>query len=611
MKKAVSTVFAAIAATAVAGPKITVYAPTSSIDEFRKVAMDAKEIGADHVWATEIEPSLWIWDRDRSDPYPNWSFKHATIFKYVVPDEMKDWLPADFAARNLATVKARGAVLRELGLKASFHGMEPAYFPEEAYRAHPAWRGPRCDQARRARTEYYAPCFDNPEVRAMYFKATKTLCEACPFDAFSFLTNDSGGGLCWAEGLYPGENGPYACRNVNMGERVAAYLGLFQDAAKAAGLGDVAADVGWLGSKDVAQALPHLKDGQSVNGRGPGGVARRIEIGFQEAYGDATFPVYLLPRIWGYARDLQRLADAGDADVTIGFRSVEDRDAIDFVKANFRKIGRGPAARSKAVVDFAARRVGPEDAIALAEIWEAVERLVERYDGYQTGGHMFNLGTVHQRWLTRPFVAFPEELKPEEKDYYRAFQFQAQDESDANDMSDLQGNKWLKGYGAANLVSKSWWRAQPILDGAIASASDLAKRHAKEPYGTDLRLLELRLRALKCVIRNATHAVQFQDYMDRADRIHAPVDRSPNNRHQGDPELDEINIIVREEIDMSYELADMIDSAPGRLFNTAPAKDRTTIMILEPDLSTSLRRRAVIMENHRRDFLRLYKSKNL
>lgn len=611
MKRLTCLSAVAVAALAVAEQKITVYAPTANLEEFRKVAQDAKELGANHVWATQIEPSLWIWDRDRYDPYPNWSLRHATIFKYIVPEEMKEFLPADYAARNLATVKARGTVLRELGLKASFEGMEPAYFPEEAYRAHPAWRGPRCDQARRARTEYYAPCFDNPEVRAMYFKATKILCEACPFDAFYFLTNDSGGGLCWAEGLYPGENGPYACRNVKMGERISAYLGVFQDAARAAGLGDVAANVNHVGETDVIQTLPYLKKGQSVNGRGSEGETRRVVVGYMNGYGDPTFPVYLLPRIFGYAKALQRISSVADADITIRFRSVEDRDAIDFVKANFRKIGRGVVTRAKAVVDFAATRVGADDAEALAEIWENVERLVERYDAYQTGGHMFKLGTVHQRWLTRPFVAFPEELKPEEKDYYRAFQFQAQEESDADDLSDLQGNKWLKGYGAANLVTKSWWRAQPILDRTIASAARLAKRHAAEPYGKELKLLELRLKAFKCVVRNATHAIQFQDYMDRADRTRNPIDRSPNTRHQGDPELEVINQIVREEIDMSYELADLIDTAPGRIFFTAPKKEWTTVMALEPDLSASLRKRAEIMENHRRDFLRLYRSKNL
>ena len=604
--------FGAAMAAAMAGAeaRFTVSVPTADLDEFRKVAELAKELGANHVWATQVEPSLWIWDRNRYDPYPNWGFGNATVFKFVVPEELKAWIPSDYAARNFKALEARGRILREFGLKAAFNGMEPAYFPEEAYRAHPAWRGPRCDQARRARGEYYAPCFDNPEVRAMYFKAVKTLCTACPFDAFSFLTNDSGGGLCWCEGLYPGENGPYACKNVPMGERISRYLSVFQDAARAAGLGDVEANVNHIAKKDEIQSLPFLKPGQSINGRSSAGVSRGRGVGFGD-YTDLTFPVWLLPRIGGYARGLQGLLDAGpDVNIGVAFRSLEDRDAIEFVKMFRGRIGRGPAAREKAIEEFAATRVGAADAYRLAEVWETIERIVERFDGYQTGGHIFMLGTVHQRWLTRPFVAFPEELKPEEKDYYRAFQFQAQEESDADDMSDLQANKWLKGYGAANLLHKNAERTERLCDGAIATAADLAKRHAAEPYGKELKLLELRLRAYKAIIRNAKHAIDFQDFMDRADRTRKPADRTPYIGHQGDDELVVVNQIVRDEIDLSYELADLIDGAPGRIFKTAPTKELTTVMHFEPDLSASLRKRAVIMENHRRDFLRLYRSKN-
>ena len=159
-----------------------------------------------------------------------------------------------------------------------------------------------------------------------------------------------------------------------------------------------------------------------------------------------------------------------DANLSFTFRSLEDVDAIEFVKRYNGKIAPGEAAAQKALEEFAASRVGAEDAAALAGVWNDVERICERVDYLETGGHVFMLGTVHQRWLTRPFVAFPEELKPEEKDYYRAYQFQAQTEADADDRSDLQANKWLKGYGAANLVQKTVFYLTPILSGAIASA---------------------------------------------------------------------------------------------------------------------------------------------
>jgi len=612
-KVKVSAALAAVvlAAGAAAGErKFSVSADTANLDEFRAVAKLAKDLGATHVDACQIEPSMWMWNLDRKDPYPNWGLQNPTIFKFVVPKAVEKYFDVDYARRNFKTLSQRAAILKEFGLKATFSGMEPAYFPEQAYLDHPAWRGPRCDQARRARKEYYAPCFDNPEVRAMYFDAVRELCTACPFDAFVFLTNDSGGGLCWAEGLYAGENGPYACRETPIGQRISTYLSVFQDAARAAGLGDIAAGVRHIGDADERQALSYLKPGQSVNNKTATGATRTVGVG-TSWYGDLTFPVFLLPRLDVYARGLQCVAAASvDADVSIHFRSAQDRDAIDFVKMFHGKIGKGPAGRAAALQEFAEMRVGVEDAPELCEIWQDIERVVERLCQYQTGGHIFMLGTVHQRWLTRPFVAFPEELKPEEKDYCRAYQFQAQEESDADDLADLQGNKWLKGSSAAGLLRMLSWPTLPLFDKMIASAEKLAGRHAKEPYGRELTLLALRLKAWKCVFRNAVHAVSFQDYMDRADRTHKPVDKSLNILEQGDVQLVSVNQIVRDEIDMSYELANLIDTAPGRIFETASSPEFTSVMQFEPDLASSLRKRARIMETHRRDFLRLYRSMN-
>ena len=34
------------------------------------------------------------------------------------------------------------------------------------------------------------------------------------------------------------------------------------------------------------------------------------------------------------------------------------------------------------------------------------------------------LCALAQRWVTRPLVPFPSELPPEDRDYYRLFQFQ-------------------------------------------------------------------------------------------------------------------------------------------------------------------------------------------
>ena len=45
------------------------------------------------------------------------------------------------------------------------------------------------------------------------------------------LTNDAGGGLCWADWQYPGPNGPAHCRNRGVGPRVRDFIHALRDVA--------------------------------------------------------------------------------------------------------------------------------------------------------------------------------------------------------------------------------------------------------------------------------------------------------------------------------------------------------------------------------------------
>ena len=73
---------------------------------------------------------------------------------------------------------------------------------------------------RRSRHEYFAPCLDDAEFRAIYVKAIADLCRAAPFESFNLLVNDSGSGLCWCPHSYPGMNGPSACAGKSFSARV-------------------------------------------------------------------------------------------------------------------------------------------------------------------------------------------------------------------------------------------------------------------------------------------------------------------------------------------------------------------------------------------------------
>ncbi len=611
-KQVVTACGVALAMQAFAG-SLTVGCPTAGIDEFRAVAAFAKSIGATHVDASQIEHSLWQWNANRYDPYPNWSMHRPSIFKFIVPPELSAYLPADYAERNLSALKARAQVLKEHGLKADFTGMEPAYFPEKAYLDHPQWRGARCDQARRARSEYYAPCVENPEVRRMYVDAVAKLCAVCPFDRFSFRCNDSGSALCWSESLYPGKNGPAACRGVPYGKRVADALSIFQEGAAKAGLPN--AKVNFRASLGPEEAIfPWMKPGQSVNNMTAQGKAATYTVGFPNRFADFSAPVFALTRLPYLVVQLQEAQKHPDADVAIGLRSLDEQCALELIRRHLRvPVGEGPVAKWTAVREVAESFVGQEHAVELAEGYETLEGAIERTASYYSGGHLFLLGSLHQRWFLRPLVAFPGELKGEDRAYWRAFIFQAQTEEDANNLLDMQAHRWLSGYGGATLVNMSISKGALPLAGKACGIFSKARAWAVDARAA--RYLEdqaWKIKMYVCILKNARNAVEFQSILDRTDFASAPRDTSPAIDEQGDRRWYKINQIVRDEIDNSLRMIEILERAKDPVFDHAASDAEQTIMRLGPKASVirDLRRRISIMEAHRRDFLRLYRSYN-
>ncbi len=607
------TVLAAFIGAGLHAASLTVGCPTADIGEYRKLAEFAKTLDATHLDACQIEHSLWQWNRNRKDPYPNWSMHRPSVFKFIVPEELKKYLPADYSRRNLETLKKRAAILREFGFKADFMGMEPAYFPEEAYLEHPAWRGARCDQARRACFEYYAPCVENPEVRSMYVRTVAELCRICPFDRFKFRTNDSGSALCWSESLYCGKNGPETCRGIPYGKRVADALSMFQEGAAAAGLPD--AKVNFRASLGPEEAIfPWLKPGQSVNNRTATGASAAYVIGFPNRFTDYTAPIFGLTRLPELVEQLQKAQANPGSDVEIGLRTMIEFDAMELLSRYLRKgVGAGPAAKWRAIGEIARAFVGDEAAPKLVAAWEALDESIKRTEAFYTGGHLFLLGSLHQRWITRPLVPFPGELQGEDRAYWRDFIFQAQGEEEANNLLDLQANRWLSGHGGEKLMTMVFSRrALPLAEKAAALFAECVKSAVDARAKRFLADQAQKSAMYVCIIKNAGHAIRFQSILDRTDFTKPPVDTSLELWEQGDARLHQLNLIVRAEIDNTLKMIGIIENAADPVFDHAKSDEEQTIMRFGPKKSMirDLKRKVAIMEAHRRDFLRLYKSYN-
>ena len=46
---------------------------TDSLADFEKMSEEAAKAGATHVIISDMPRSRWMWERDLSDPYTNWS----------------------------------------------------------------------------------------------------------------------------------------------------------------------------------------------------------------------------------------------------------------------------------------------------------------------------------------------------------------------------------------------------------------------------------------------------------------------------------------------------------------------------------------------------------
>jgi len=83
--------------------KVIFGCPTSSLEDFRIFAGKAARMGATHMMISDLPKSRWQWELDRNDPYPNWGMLTSTIFKIIVPPELKGFLPADRALPSGST----------------------------------------------------------------------------------------------------------------------------------------------------------------------------------------------------------------------------------------------------------------------------------------------------------------------------------------------------------------------------------------------------------------------------------------------------------------------------------------------------------------------------
>jgi len=590
--------FAASAGAADSPRKVIFRSPYySSMDDFERFAVLAKSAGATHISISDDLPrSLWQYDTE-GDPYPGWTVTQMSLLKVAPPPKLKEFIPADYTTKVMAVLVKRCQILRRLGMKAFISVTEPAMLPEAVYERHPAWRGPIVSHPARSTVTRFAPSTDHPEVQQLYRESMALLLKQCPEIAIIvMLTNDSGAGIDWSTGLYNGRIGNTRFADIRMETRVRTFFDALWAGAKDAG-SELDLNIRNTRESDPLRIVRSLTTGMAIDGlEGPDG--RRFSTSASASYGFS--PVYGIPQYREYIDGFASLARDNSHRWIV---SINDHVHRELLLALYRKVIAQPPTTERQKLDllaqFGEEQIGPGKGDQFIELADAIDRVARQFNLLDTGGYLFELGCVHQRWLIRPFVPFPEELPASVTATWRRFQFQAVADR-INNLADLQATDTYYGWSGKHLVDRITASMSNHVGKAIRLATDLGDHD-----------LARRLRIFDCVMANANGAISFQAQLDRVHTMQIKPLKHVVVQTQSDWDRQMMMATARREIDNTVELIELLQDNPAGYLRMAATPAEEDISLLGPNFISQLQLKLKIMNAHWEDYKRMFSTPNL
>ena len=446
----------------------------------------------------------------------------------------------------------------------------------------------------RSRRAYFAPCTDQPEVLELYREAARGIRQLAPnFDTFIFMTNDSGTSMCWNHDSYPGKNGPEACRNRSMTDRVMGFLGALEE-----GLGtpDALAYNAWQGLWCYSGKISAHE-----------GNLHPERIWFVRPPQDK--PV-IFENPLGMLTELENAAKGEPDVIVVNVERAQQTFRKDGVYVNLlKKFARTPTDGLCSRIRFLQELIaemnldcGDNLLNAWLELYRGVDDTSLRRLFYYS---IFLYGCMSARFLVRPLVPRPEQLTEEEKSYYKRHVFDSLDRQDYElDLLNIHGLRNVfhgRTMEEAERSAHCWaaiigslHSAEAYLCRALEAAPcEAAKQHQHQ--------LLRGIRALICFANNLRNCELFQAMLDRA----AKEGYGPNANS------DQLEVIMRQEYDNAGRLIELLEE-PGAepILPLAPTQAQEHTFLFGPDLADQLRKKQALMMKYWRDSQILFGFKN-
>jgi hypothetical protein len=233
-------------------------------------------------------------------------------------------------------------------------------------------------------------------------------------------------------------------------------------------------------------------------------------------------------------------------------------------------------------------------------MWTAIDD-AERQLASLDFGPFILMGGMLARWITRPFVPFPEELDAKERETFFPHLFQARDEASALNLIDIQAMRMFEGWGARLIVEQT---VDATLNHIRRARAALASLQEEAPLAPSL--IAARLDLLACLLRNGRNAVAYQAQLDRMKtsirtECSAPP---PLGASASWDYLDLVNI-ARAEIDNTARMLDIIEAHQGAVIDMAPEAVPESIMRFAGTLPGHLKQKIRSMNAKWGDYARL------
>ena len=590
-----------------------------TLEDFETHARRAKELGATHIMITaDLPPAMWQYEQS-GDPYTAWFVINPGLLKIFPPEKVQPFVDTEFAQEIVDLLKERCVILRKLGLKGYWFTNEPQVLPEAFFIEYPHLRGPRVDQANRARMAHFAPSADQQETLDLYADSMKQLLTDCPeIELFYFLTTDSGSGFCWSPALYPGKNGNTLFKHRPMEDRVAGWLLNLRRAAESVGK-NILVDINEIEPRewmlptfaDPMKIIEKLEPGLAINHmEGPTG-KRFISRGMSPVWWNPFYPVVGIARPFDFIR---QCVEEAQQEATIRVSMVNDIENADLLFDLLAKYQEQQPETEFEIISLlreAAAEIGGEaQADRILSLWIRIDQ-IEKYLGTLDFGPLFIMTCVLTRWTTRPLLPFPEELPKEAKDYYLKYILQAKDDEQADNPLDVQAMDMFKGWGAKLLVQSALGKVEAEIAAARNILAELAES-AEGELKKQWLLWDKKLDAMRCLVRNVDQVVSYQAHIDRikARVAEVPVDQNPVLGLQGGWDYEDCLNLARAEIDNSLYLKQLIESTEGTLIDTSPDARGENVLRFGPDFTQQLKLKTDIMNAHWQDYKRLFETPN-